>query len=156
MKHIWWSCVSGVVKSKLELVQASEESLMTARQSQTDKREAERRECELRLKKLKLSQSNTLEQYLDGKLTKDAFQSQKAKTTMAIQEAADRLAELDTQTENASELVESHKPYFGHEALTREMVQGLIKEIRVASADEIEIRWKFGDCYNDLPHEFMP
>lgn len=30
------------------------------------------------------------------------------------------------------------------------MLQGLIKDIRVTSADEIEIVWKYQDCYQDL------
>jgi len=127
------------VKSKLALVQASEQAIMVEKRAKADKRETERHECELRLKKLKLSQTNTLEQYLYGKLIKDKFQSQKTQIAEAIQEATDRLALLETQRKNASEFVESHEPFFGQEALTREMVQGLIKEIRVTTADEIEI-----------------
>ena len=63
---------------------------------------------------------------------------------------SERLATLEAQGENAAELIESHKPYFGQEALTREMIQGLIKEIRVASADEMEITWNFQECYQEL------
>ena len=139
-----------IVKSKLELVRASEQAFTAKKQAKANERDAERRECEVRLKKLKLMQSNTLEQFLDGKLSKDSFQSEKAKITESIQETANRLAALDEHSESSLEFVESHKPYFGQETLTREMVQGLIKEIRVTTADEIEIVWKFQESYQDL------
>ena len=50
-------------------------------------------------------------------------------------------------------LMKNHKPYFGQESLTREMLQGLIKEIRVTTADEMEITWKFQECYQELQKE---
>lgn len=142
--------IFAIVKAKLELVQASEQAVMAERQSKADKRDAERRECETKLKKLKLSQSNALEQFLEGHLSKEAYQAQRAQITAAIEETTERLASLDNQTENASGFIESHKPYFGEEALTREMLQGLIKEIRVTSAEEMEIVWKFDEMYHDL------
>jgi len=139
-----------VIKVKLELAQASEQSVMAEQKSKADKRDAERRECNIRLKKLKLSQTTLLEQFLEGKLSKDDYQSQKVKITTAIQEAADQLEVLETVSESPSEFVDSHKKFFGQDSLTREMVQGLIKEIRVTSADKIEIVWKFQTWYNEL------
>jgi hypothetical protein len=102
------------------------------------------------LKKLKLAQTAMLEQYLDGKLSKDGFQKQKAETAVAIQEAAGRLTALEAMSGSYTELIESHKPYFNQESLTREMARGLIKEIRVMSPDEIEIAWKFQECYSRM------
>ena len=139
-----------IIKSKLELVRASEQAFTADKQAKAAECDAEQRECELRLKKLKLTQSSTLEQFLEGKLTKDNFQSQKAKIAESIQETTDRLTALDEHSENSLEFVDSHKPYFGQETLTREMAQGLIKEIRVTATDEIEIVWKFQECYQDL------
>ena len=142
--------IFAVIKTKLELVQASEQSVVSDRKSKTAKREAERSECEKQLKKLKLSQTALLEQMLEGKLTKEKYQAQKAQITIAIEEAASRLALLENQTDIASGFVESHKPFFSQDALTREMVQGLIKEIRVTASDKIEIVWRFQECYNDM------
>ena len=147
--------IFAVIKTKLELVQASEQAVMAERQIRTDKRDAERNECEAKLKKLKLSQSNALEQFLEGHFSKESYQIQKNRISAAIMETTYQLAELDNQTENASDFIESHKPYFGQETLTREMLQGLIKEIRVTSAEEMEIVWKFGEMYFDLQSWFM-
>ena len=36
------------------------------------------------------------------------------------------------------------------------MVKELIKEVRVHSATELEIIWKFGECYHELEQGFMP
>ena len=142
--------IFAVVKAKLELAQASEQSLMADRQSKAARRETERRECETRLKKLKLSQTKLLEQFLEGKLTKEKYQAQKAQTAAAIEEASSQLSALETLTEDASEFAESHRPFFGQKTLTREMVQGLIKEIRVTSPEEIEVVWRFGEFYHGL------
>jgi hypothetical protein len=144
-----------VVKAKLELVQASEQAIMAERQAKTDKRSTERQECESKLNKLKFSQSNILEQFLEGHLSKESYLIQKDRITAVVMETTYQLAELDTQTENASGFVESHRPFFGQESLTREMLQGLIKEIRITSADEMEIVWKFGEMYHDLQKGFM-
>jgi DNA invertase Pin-like site-specific DNA recombinase len=139
-----------VIKAKLELVQASEETVLADRKSKAAERDVEIRECEKQLKKLKLSQTALLEQMLEGKLTKEKYQTQKAQITEAVEEAKARLASLENLTDNAPGFVESHRPFFGQDALTREMVQGLIKEIRVTAADEIEIVWRFAECYNGL------
>jgi len=142
--------IFAIIKTKLSLVQSSEGGITAGKQTSTNNLDAEKHECAVRLKKLKLSQSNLLEQYLDGKLSKDAYQAQKAQTAIAIQETAERLAALETQSENATKLMDSHNPYFEHETLTREMLQELINEIRVTSADEIEISWRFEECYQEL------
>jgi len=148
--------IFAVIKTKLALVEVSSQTLITGQKAKADKCEAEKRELETKLKKLKLAQTTTLERFLEDKLSKDKYQGQKAQIASDIQEATERLAALDTQTENDSELVECHRPFFGQEMLTREMVQVLIKEVRVTSADEIEIVWKFQECYNDLQAAVMP
>ena len=142
--------VYAIVKRKLDLVKNSERTVTVEYQTKSQKRETERRDCELRLKKLKLSQANTLEQFLEGKLTKDSFQSEKLKIAAAIQEVVERLTSLEIQTENTTEFLESHKPYFNQETLTREMLKDLIKEIRITTSDEMEIVWKFGSFYGNL------
>jgi len=142
--------IYAIVKTKLALVQSSEDSVKAGKQTNTNSLDAEKRECGIKLMRLKLSQSNLLERYLEGKLSKDAYQTQKAQTTTAIQEVTEQLSALEAQSENTTALMESHKPYFKQEALTRKMLQGLIKEIRVTSADELEISWKFEECYQEL------
>jgi hypothetical protein len=98
-------------------------------------------------------ENKMLEEYLDGKMSKDSYQHKKAQTAIAIQEMTEQLATLEVQRENATELMESHEPFFGQETLTRETLQALIKEIRVTSADELEIIWKFQDVYECLQEE---
>jgi len=155
-EQVMINTISAVIKTKLALVEVSAQTVMTEQKIKADKSEADKRELETKLKKLKLAQTTTLEQFLEGKLSKDKYQSQKSQITSDIQGATERLAALGIQTENASELVESHRPFFGQETLTREMVQALIKEVRVTSADEIEIVWRFQECYNDLQAAIMP
>jgi hypothetical protein len=135
--------IFAIIKIKLELVQASEQAVMVKWQAKADKRNKEMRDCNKKLMKLKLSQSNALEQFLEGNLTKESYQSQKAQITTAIEEMTSRLASLETQNGNVSEFADKHRPFFSQESLTREMVKELIKEIRITSAEEIEIVWKF-------------
>ena len=142
--------IFAIIKTKLALVQSSEESVLAGNKANAQSLETEKREHMARLKKLKLAQSNLLEQYLESKLSKDAYQAQKTQTATAIQEVNEWLAVLEAQGKSAEGLVESHKPYFGQEALTREILQGLIKEICVTSVDEMEITWNFQECYQEL------
>ena len=137
-----------IVKTKLALVQSSEEFEKVDKQPNS--LETEKHNCEIKLKKLKLSRDNLLEQYLDGKLSKEAYQNQKAKITTDIQELTEQLTALETKSENATALLENHRPYFGHEALTREMLQSLIKVIHVTSSDELEVSWIFQECYQKI------
>ena len=46
--------------------------------------------------------------------------------------------------------------FINESGLTREMVKELIKEVRINSATEIEIVWKFQECYTELEQGFMP
>ena len=58
------------------------------------------------MKKLKLSQTTALEEYLDGKIDKSTLQKSKARTAALILEAENQLAGLVIQDEHSLELVE--------------------------------------------------
>jgi len=142
--------VFAAVKAKLELVKPLGIAAKPGGRSRVGGRDEEKRECETRLKKLKLAQSSLLEQYLEGNLSKSGYQTQKAQTALAIQEATDSLANIEARYIDSSEIIEKHKPYFGQESLTRETLKGLVVEVRVASANAIEITWTFQGCYDVL------
>lgn len=73
-----------------------------------------KREIEVKLKKLRLAQTTALEEYLEGKIEKGAFQSNKSKTAKLIQEAEERLSVLGTLSEHTSGFVEQHRPFHYH------------------------------------------
>lgn len=148
--------IFAAVKVKLALIEVSEQAYTADRQAKLAEHSAAKKELEIKLKKLRLAQATALEEYLEGKIEKSAFQSNKSKTAILIQEAEERLSALGTLSENTSEFVEQHRPFYGQNTLTREMVKNLIKEVRVHSPTEIEIVWKFGECYQALEQGFMP
>ena len=144
------------VKVKLALIQVSEQAYIADRQAKMTEHLQAKKELEIKLKKLRLAQAAALEEYLDGKTEKSDFQSNKSKAAAMVQEAEERLSALGTLSESTSGLVEQHRPFYGQDTLTREMVKELIKEVRVHSATELEIVWKFGECYHELEQGFMP
>ena len=148
--------IFSAVKVKLALIQVSEKSYISDRQARMAAHASTKKEFEIKLRKLKLTQANILEEYLEGKIEKNELQSHKAKTAALIQETEEQLALLGTLDENESALVEQHRPFYGQETLTRDMVKELIKEVRVHSPTEIEIVWQFSECYQELEQGFMP
>ena len=114
------------------------------------------RELTVKLKKLKLSQSTALEEYLEGKIHKSELQARKAKSASLILETEEHLASLDAHSGDTLELVEQHRPFYEQDSLTRDMVKELVKEVRISSPTEIEIVWKFQECYTELEQGFMP
>lgn len=148
--------IFAAVKVKLTLIEISEQAYIADRQTKLAEHRTAKKELEVKLKKLRLAQAAALEEYLEGKIEKSTFQSNKSKTAILIQEAEERLSALGTLSENTSELVEQHRPFYGQNTLTREMVKELIKEVKVYSPIEIEIVWRFGECYQELEQGFMP
>lgn len=148
--------IFAAIKVKLALIEATEQAYTADRQAKEAEYHNTKRELETRLKKLKLSQAKLLENYLEGKIKKDALQSKKSEIATSVFETEKQLSALGTLTEQTSELVEQHKPYYEQEVLSRDMVQSLIKEVRVYSETELEIVWKFSECYTQLEQGFMP
>ena len=97
-----------------------------------------------------------LEDYFEEKIKKDTLQEQKVQITESVSEVERQLSALGTLSEHSSELLEQHKPYYTQDILTRDMAQSLIKEVRIHSEKELEIIWKFSECYSQLEQGFMP
>lgn len=148
--------IFSAVKVKLALIEISEQSYIADQQAKAAEYASTKREFDTKLKKLKLAQATVLEDYLEGKMEKSELQERKSELAASISETEERLAALGTLSENTSELVEQHRPFYKQDTLTREMVTELIKEVRVHSPTEIEIVWKFGECYQELEQGFMP
>ncbi|HCC35244.1 MAG TPA: hypothetical protein DEQ02_06255 [Ruminococcaceae bacterium] len=148
--------IFAAVKVKLALIEFSEQSYIADQQAKAAEYASAKKELDTKLKKLRLAQATALEDYLEGKSKKSEFQSHKSKTAALIQEVEERLSALGTLSENSSGLVEQHRPFYGQDTLTREMVKELVKEVRVHSPTELEIVWRFGECYHELEQGFMP
>ena len=148
--------IFAAVRVKLALIEASEQDYIADRQAREVEYNNSKRELETKLKKLKLAHTTLLEDYFEGKVEKDVLQAKKSQIAASVSDAEAQLSALGTLSEHTSELVEHHRPYYMQDALTRDMVRSLIKEVRVYSATELEIVWKFSECYNQLEQEFMP
>ena len=148
--------VFAAIKTKLALVQVSEQRYVADIQAKIAEHDNNMREITVKLKKLKLSQSTALEEYLEGIIDKSELQARKSKSASLIQETEKQLASLDAHSGNTLELVEQHKPFYEQDSLTRDMVKELVKEVRISSPTEIEIVWKFQECYTELEQGFVP
>ena len=96
------------------------------------------------------SQKAALEKYLDGKISKEVYQTSKTESGIIIKQASAELSTLDVLDESVTDYAQHHKPFYSADELTRDMVKTLIKKIKVYSGDRIEIVWIFEDCYYEL------
>ena len=83
--------IFAAIKTKLALVQVSEQRYVADIQAKIAEHDNTMRELTVKLKRLKLSQSTALEEYLEGKIDKSELQSRKAKTASMIQETEEQL-----------------------------------------------------------------
>ena len=84
--------IVAAVKVKLALIEVSEQAYIADRQTKLAEHLNAKKELEIKLKKLRLAQATALEEYLEGKIEKSTFQSNKSKATILIQEAEERLS----------------------------------------------------------------
>jgi len=149
-EHTMKKAIFSVICAKLDLVQSFDNAVKTKTKLQTVERSVKKRELEQQLKKLELSQTKELERYFDGEIGKDEYIKFKETSAATIREVMKQLFVLNVTGKSAVEDAECHRPFYSADELTREMLTALIKEIRVCSADSIEIAWIFSDYYTGL------
>ena len=104
------------------------------------------RECQEAISRNKVAQIAVFEDYAEGRISKQEYLSRKKDAARQQEEAAaqyaeltDRMAALRSETSIASDLGR----YAFVEELTREMLEVLVREIRVSGKDGMEIVWNF-------------
>ena len=148
--------IFSAIKAKLAMIKVSEPSYVAEKQLKMVESGNSKQELEIKIKKLRRSQSAALEEYLEDKIDKGELQARKLKAAALILEAEEHLTALASQSDNPLELVEQHKPFYEQDTLTREMALALIKEVRISSATEVEIVWNFQEFYQEIEQGFMP
>lgn len=107
------------------------------------------RECQKEADRCKARQAAAFEDYAEGRIQKQEYLSRKGEISarqeeviVQYKEISDKLAE--TAQSKSRETVDLGRYAFVKE-LTREMLEELVKEIRVAKENAIEIVWNFKD-----------
>jgi DNA invertase Pin-like site-specific DNA recombinase len=97
------------------------------------------------------------EKYHQGKISAEAFQTENEKADEKATQTSKKLAQLQGEVEILSNtttqedaLVKKYENHIGVTTLTREVVKQFIYEVRVYSADRIEIIFNFADEYAKL------
>ena len=104
------------------------------------------RECQTLISRNKAAQTAAFEDYAEGRISKQEYLYRKKETARQQEEATaqyaeltDQMAELQSETCTTSDLGR----YAFVEKLTREMLEALVREIRVSGKDSMEIVWNF-------------
>ena len=104
------------------------------------------RECQTAISRNKAAQTAIFEDYAEGHISRQEYLSRKKEAARQQEEAAaqyagltGRMAALRNETCTASSLGR----YAFVEELTREMLEVLVREIRVSGKDSMEIVWNF-------------
>ena len=104
------------------------------------------RECQASISRNKAAQTAVFEDYAEGRISKQEYLSRKKDAARQQEEAAaqyaeltDRMAALRNETCTASDLGR----YAFVEELTREMLEVLVREIRISGKDGMENVWNF-------------
>ncbi len=105
------------------------------------------RECQRDMDRCKARQAADFEDYAEGRIGKQEYLSRKGEIALWQEETVreyrvltDKLAEAVKS--RAGRTADSGQHVFGKK-LTREMLEGLVKEIRVGKENAMEIVWKF-------------
>ncbi len=115
------------------------------------------RAMQISIEKVKAQKVSLWEQLYGAKITRDKYHKENEKLTARIAEyektisaleADARKIELDSGQENI--FVERYSKFSNIQSLTREMVNELVKEIRVYSPDRIEIVMNYADEFEKL------
>lgn len=105
------------------------------------------RDCQMSVSRYKSLQASAFEDYAEGRISKKEYLSGKQESVRQLEQLDSRIRELNEQlaaqqVQQAGQKADLGK-YASVEELTREMLVGLIKEIRVSGKDRIEINWNF-------------
>ena len=98
------------------------------------------------------------ESYIAGDCSKEHYLKKKAEIDKTVQELDENVKKQDSALAALEE--EAHAPenplrelsnqYMDTPSLTKEMVQAFIQDIYIYPDSQIEIVWKFRDCFADL------
>ncbi len=97
------------------------------------------------------------EDYVAGRISKESYLEQKAKMDGKLSEVKEKqkgqekkLAELEAHIETSENPLQAlNSIYSGADKLTREMVQAFVQDIYVYPDAQVEIVWKFKDCFGE-------
>ena len=98
------------------------------------------------------------ESYIAGDRSKDHYLKKKAEIDKTVQELDEEVKKQETTLAALKEearapenpLKELGRQYLDTPSLTKEMVQALIQDIYIYSDSQLEIVWKFQDCFAAL------
>lgn len=134
------------LRIQVQLAGQPEESRQDGRTEQSILQE-KLRECQKEADRCKARQAAAFEDYAEGRIRKQEYLSRKGEIaarqdeiTKQYKEISDKLAEA-AQSKNR-ETVDLGRYAFVKE-LTREMLEELVKEIRIGKENSIEIVWNF-------------
>ena len=104
-------------------------------------------ECQRTVEKCKARQAAAFEDYAEGRIRKQEYLSRKKEISGQQEEAAREYAELSDRlaeavSERGKETVDLGRYDFVNE-LTREVLEELVKVVRVSENDALEIVWNF-------------
>lgn len=105
------------------------------------------RDCQMSVSRYKSLQASAFEDYAEGRISRQEYLSGKQESVRQLEQLDSRIRELNEQlaaqqVQQAGQEADLGK-YASVEELTREVLVGLIEEIRVSGENRIEIRWNF-------------
>lgn len=113
--------------------------------------------CQSANSRYKALQTALFEDYAEGRIDRQKYLSKKQELLLQQEETKTRFEELTSQLAQLQGQQEKTDTDLGKYAcvneLTREMLEELVKEIRVSGKDTLEIKWKFKDSFSEIDEE---
>lgn len=138
--------LSEALRTQIQLIEQSE---MTQQDERTERSilQEKLRECQKEAEKCKTRQAVAFEDYAEGRIQKQEYLVRKREIAGQQEEIARWYAEISdmltkAELDKGTGTVDLGRYAFAGE-LTREMLDELVREVRVGGKDEIEIVWNF-------------
>lgn len=113
--------------------------------------------CQSTNSRYKSLQTALFEDYAEGRIDRQKYLSKKQELLLQQEETKTRFEELTSQPAQLQGQQEKTDTDLGKYAcvneLTREMLEELVKEIRVSGKDTLEIKWNFKDFISENDEE---
>lgn len=113
--------------------------------------------CQSANSRYKALQTALFEDYAEGRIDRQKYLSKKQELLLQQEEIKTHFEELTSQLAQLQGQQEKTDTDLGKYAcvneLTREMLEELVKEIRVSGKDTLEIKWKFKDSFSEIDEE---
>ena len=134
------------IRIQIQLAQHGEDEQPDGQTEESILRE-KLQECQRTVEKCKARQAAAFEDYAEGRIQKQEYLSRKKEISVQQEEAAREYAELSDRlaeavSERGKETVDLGRYDFVNE-LTREVLEELVKVVRVGEKDALEIVWNF-------------